>query len=301
MKAIVKEDRGVFLRDVPVPQPGDFSVLIRVVIAAYCRTDGYVAQNKISTKVPLILGHEFSGIVEKVGKNVKCVNKGDRVAVMPIFPHKDGRHLGPMLGMDVEGAFAEYVVVPEEAVYRIPHTITFLEAAYAEPVTASLAVLNAPIRAEQTGFILGNNRIAKLTQEILRLHGFKSVAMIAADALSSVASNSYDFVIETLVTTEAMSELIRIIKPHGVIILKSRQFSPIEISVGKIVQKDIELFGTYYGDFKEGIDLLASKKLNLEDIVGPVLNLEEAPAILMGKGNGYEDKKIFFQIDPCVE
>lgn len=301
MKAIIKERRGVFLRDIPIPKPGVFDVLIKVVIAAYCRTDGYVAQNKIKTKVPLVLGHEFSGIIEKVGKKVQRLKKGDRVAIMPILPNKDGHYLGPMLGMDVGGAFAEYVVVPERAVYKIPDKLSFIEAAYLEPVTSSLAVLKAPINKKQRGFILGQNRIAKLTQRILDIYGFKSIKMIAPDKLKNIPSNSYDFAIETLVTTKTMSELNRIIKPGGIIILKSRQFSPVEISIGKIVQKDMKLFGTYYGDFQKSIDLLVSKKLKVSDIFGPALGLQEAVKILKGKIDGYEEKKIFFQVNSCAE
>src|SRR3989304_2583925 len=117
MKAIVKEKNGVFMRDIPVPEIGATEVLVRVAVVAYCRTDGYVAGDRIKTKTPLILGHEFSGVIEKVGGGVSKFKKDDRVAVMPILPDAHGRYLGPMLGVDRDGAFAEYISVPEIAVY----------------------------------------------------------------------------------------------------------------------------------------------------------------------------------------
>src|SRR3989338_2726523 len=98
MRAIVKENEGVFLRDIPTPAIDPTDVLIRVAVVAYCRTDGYVAQDKIKTKIPLVLGHEFSGVVEKVGDKVIKFKMGDRVAIMPILPDANGRFLGPMLG-----------------------------------------------------------------------------------------------------------------------------------------------------------------------------------------------------------
>src|SRR3989338_11047735 len=112
MKAIIKDKKGLFLRQVPTPVPAATEILIKVIIAGYCRTDAYVTQGKIKTKMPMIPGHKFSGIVERVGKKVKRFKKGDRVAVMPILPDREGYYSGSMIGVDIDGAFAEYVVVP---------------------------------------------------------------------------------------------------------------------------------------------------------------------------------------------
>lgn len=154
MKAILKEKDGIFFRDIPIPSIGPTDVLIRVAVVAYCRTDSYVAQNKIKTKTPLILGHEFSGVIEKVGDKVTKFKKEDRVAIMPILPDANGRFLGPMLGVDRDGAFAEYVSVPEVAVYHIPVAVSFVEAAYLEPIAASTAILKISLRRGRKGFFL---------------------------------------------------------------------------------------------------------------------------------------------------
>lgn len=301
MKAIIKEKKGIFVRNIPIPQPRASDVLIKVMIAGYCRTDGYVAQDRIKTKTPLVLGHEFSGIIHSFGRNVRKFKKGDRVAVMPILRDRHGCYSGSMLGLDTHGGFAEYVCVPQESVYKIPDKLSFKEGAYLEPIAASLAVLKAPIKRNNMGLILGNNRIAKLTQKILKIYRFKSVKIIPENNLKRIASNSYDFAIETLLSTENLSELIRILKPNGIIILKSRQYSPVEVSIGRIVQKDLKIFGTYYGDFNEGIRLLESKKLNVKNIFGRVYKLEAALKILNGRIDKKENKKIFFNLNLCAE
>jgi len=298
MKAIVKDKNGLTLKDVPIPKIGDFDVLIKVKIAGYCRTDGYIAQNKIKAKLPLILGHEFSGLVEKIGKKVRGLKRGNRVAVMPIIPDRQGYFSGAMIGLDIHGAFAEYVSVPAITAHKIPDSLTFKEAAYLEPVAASLAVLKAPIRKKETGVILGKNRIAKLTLKILSIHGFNSMKLISETDLARVSASSYDFAIETLVNTNNFSQLVRIVRPGGIIILKSRRYDHIGISVGDIVKKNMKIFGTYYGSFGESIKLLKNNKLYVKDIFGKVVGLKDGLKILKGKLDDYEDKKIFF--DPTL-
>ncbi len=302
MKAIIKQKNGVCLKDIPTPTPGPSDVLVKVAVVGYCRTDGYVAQNKIkSKKLPLVLGHEFSGTIEAFGKKVKNFKKGDRVAIMPIIKDSHGHYSGPMLGVEHDGAFAEYVITPAASVHTIPVSMSFQEAAYLEPVTASLAVLKAPIKKDQRGLILGNNRIAILTQRILTIHGFRKTKRVSLDALQGVRTNFYDYAIETLITTDVLIELIRVVKPGGLIILKSRQYMPVELSIASLVRKDIRLFGTYYGSFEESIRLLARKKLKVDDIFGRTASLYEALDILKGPLDAFEEKKMFFDPSLCAE
>ena len=281
MKAIIKYKKGLVLGQVPMPLPKSGEVLVKVAIAGYCRTDAYVANNKIKTKTPLIPGHEFSGTVEKIGKAVRRFKKGD------------------MIGVDRDGAFAEYVSVPEVSLYKISPKLRFKDAAYLEPVAASLAVLKAPIRKKQRGFVLGDDRIAKLTHRIISSYGFKFSEMISLSRLKRRPDNFYDFAIETFASSENLAEIIRVVRPGGVIVLKSRGYAPVEIPLGMIVRKDLRLHGTYYGKFKDAIHLLESGKLKVNDILGPVLDLEDAIKILKGDIKKYGGKKLFFK--PCAE
>jgi threonine dehydrogenase-like Zn-dependent dehydrogenase len=300
MKAIIKEKEGVFLRDIPIPKIGNSEVLIKVAVVAYCRTDGYVAQDKIKTEVPLILGHEFSGVIEDIGSSVSKFKTGDRVAVMPILKDTDGYYTGKMLGVDLNGAFAEYVAVPEDSLYHIPEGMSFVHAAYLEPVAASLSIVNVPSIRKGRGFILGKNRIANLTKRIAELEGLGSIDIIPLEKLKSISDNEYDFCVETIATTDTLSDFTRIIKPGGTIVLKSRQYSPVEINVKKIVQKDLKLIGTQYGDFQMGMDLVSSGKLKVDDFF-EVLEFEAAVQVLISDSSLYEEKKLFFNTRLCAE
>ncbi len=149
MKAIVKDSKGVGLRDFPKPNilnPND--ILIKIALCGLCRTDLNVANGKIKCHEPLVLGHEFSGSIEAIGATVRGFDLGDRVAVMPILFCEDcsecqlNRHStctnATMLGMHHHGAFAEYIAVPSKSVYKIPETLSYKKAAYLEPITDPL-------------------------------------------------------------------------------------------------------------------------------------------------------------------
>jgi L-iditol 2-dehydrogenase len=273
-------------------------VLIRVALAGLCRTDIYVAESRIPSKNPLILGHEFSGFVEKTLGDGGALKQGDRVAVMPWFAATDRRLLdgrpsyaaATMMGIDHDGAFSEFVVAPAKVVYRLPGGVSLMQGAYMEPVAAALAVLNAAIRPEQKGLIFGDNRISRLTERILLAKGFADAAVCGDD--EDLPENDYDFVIETLATTETMRKIVRAVKPGGRIVLKSRQHAPVAFDINLLVRKDITLEAVSYGDFQEGIDLVASGKLKVDDLFGDVFLLDQFETAFAESRRG-ESMKLF--------
>jgi len=300
MKALIKTETRVSLQDIAPPslQPGE--ALIRVALSGICRTDIYVAQGKIATKAPLVLGHEFSGRVAAVAGDVTGLAPGTRVAVMPLFP--DQRHAplpnglpshadAPMLGLHRDGSFAEYVAVPAHAVYPIPDNMTWQQAAYIEPVAASLAVAQARITPAQKGLIYGDNRISRLTERCLRAKGFDNIALCAAG--ETLEADTYDYIVETLATTETLRDMIAAVKPGGRIVLKSRQNKDVSVNINALVTKDITMEAVSYGGFQEAIDLISSGALRVDDLFGGVYGLEDYAAAFGAEERG-ENKKIFF-------
>jgi L-iditol 2-dehydrogenase len=191
MKALVKDKDTVLVREMPSPTlQSDHEVIIQVERAGLCRTDVYVAEGRIAAPDPLILGHEFAGIIRVLGDQVTTLRVGDRVTVNPMLACGlcptclAGNPLScqhsRFLGVHQHGAFAEYIAVPAMAVYPLPDGVTFTQGAYTEPVAASLAVLKAGIEAHEKGLIYGDNRIAHLTKQILEVYGFADVAVCDA-------------------------------------------------------------------------------------------------------------------------
>ena len=139
MKALVKEkpEPGLWLADLPVPEIGPDDVLVKVLKTGICGTDVHIfnwdewAQKTIPT--PMTIGHEYSGVIAEVGANVKRLRIGQRVSGeghvvgMRSRAARGGRyHLDPEtrgIGVDIPGAFAEYVRVPAFNIVPLPDDV----------------------------------------------------------------------------------------------------------------------------------------------------------------------------------
>ena len=140
MKALVKPaaERGLVLRDVPIPTIRDDEVLIRVRYAGVCGTDVHIyewdAWAASRCKPPFVVGHEFAGEVVEVGKLVDSVSVGDRVTAeghivddRSIVSRTGNAHVDPatrIIGVDRDGCFAEYIAMPATNVWHLDDAIS---------------------------------------------------------------------------------------------------------------------------------------------------------------------------------
>jgi L-iditol 2-dehydrogenase len=305
MKALVKEGSEVSVQLIPRPNlNSDNDILIKVKTAGLCRTDLYVAEGKIQSLNPLVLGHEFSGIIQEIGDNVSHLKPGNRVTVNPQVPCGkcsicvNGRETycqnSSFLGVHRQGAFAEYIVVPATTVHLLPENVDFKTGAYTEPLAASLAVLKANIEPNEKGLIYGDNRISHLTLKLLKAYGFLDVTIYNAESNKELNADSYDFIIETLVTTEALNVMLQALRPRGKIIFKSRQHQPIALNVNEILKKEPIFHAVNYGSFEEALSLMASQQIDLSDIFGEEFEIEDFEKAFSASKQG-ESRKLFFR------
>lgn len=302
MRALIKDGSFFGVRETERPEViSDDDVIIKVAMAGLCRTDVFVAEGTIKAKEKLVLGHEFSGTVVEAGKKVKKVKKDDRVTVMPVIPcgkckecsiDKNKCQNVTMLGVDHDGCFAEYIRVPESAVYKIPDNLSFKAGAYIEPLAASLAVIKADLPKNGKGLIYGKNRIAELTRRVLQAHGFTDVSIYDESLGIELEQNSYDFITETIANTSSMEKIIDAVKPGGKIIIKSRKYEMVGINFAKVVRKEISFQAVNYGDFEETIKLMASGNLQVDDLLGNVYDFDEFKDVFANARKS-EEKKIF--------
>ena len=262
MNAVVREGGLARIARVPRAEAPEGWVRLRVLLAGICRTDIYAADGSLPVAEGRILGHELVGELES----------GERATVSPIVPCGDcaaclasHRCFSPkMLGVGVDGAFAEWVVVPEGCVHRVPRELPLRRAAYVEPVAASLAVLRAPIRPEQRGLVLGAGRITSLTTRILAMRGFSRLTTSGVEG--PVEEGAFDFVVETAATSDVLDAALRAVRPGGVVVLKSRPPQRTPLDVARAVQKDVTLAAVSYASFEESIALVA--ELAVDDLLG---------------------------------
>lgn len=286
----MKEGREISVQLIPRPQLIDAqSVIVRVLIAGLCRTDLYAAEGKIKVCNPLVLGHEFSGIIEEVGAEVEGYKPGQRVTVNPVLPCFNCKlcltgqqafcQESTFLGVDRCGCFAEFVCVPQSALLLLPEGISDLAAAYTEPVAASLAVLKAGIKSSERGLIYGKNRFSQLMEQILSAESINNV-QVFDPSIDRIEDSAFDYVIETSVSTEAIPQMVRAIKPGGKIILKSRQYEPIAIKMTELLKKEPVMHVVNYGSFEDAVNWLASGKIDVDTLVDGVYDLEDYAKVL---------------------
>jgi threonine 3-dehydrogenase len=198
MQAVVKAHAapGIELREVPVPTPGPGEVLVRVQAASVCGTDLHIfnwdpwAQGRIHP--PLIPGHEFAGAVAGVGRGVTTVKEGDlvsaemHVACGKCMQCRTGQaHICQhvrILGVDADGAFASYAIIPETNIWKLSPEIPPEYASLLDPLgNAVHTVLAGPIAA-QTVAVTGCGAIGLFSIAVAKACGAAKVFAIEVNA-----------------------------------------------------------------------------------------------------------------------
>lgn len=195
-----KEPGSVELRELPVPDIGEEDVLLKVEAAAICGSDLHQYAGKQSWKVnyPVILGHEFAGVVAKLGVRVKGFTQGDRVvsetaAQLPpdsAFIRRGLYNLDPGrlgFGYGVNGAMASFVKVPARCLHRLPESLAMEKAALTEPccVAYNAVCCNSHPRPGDTIAIIGPGPIGLLCAAMAKLSGVGHLIVIGVPADAS--------------------------------------------------------------------------------------------------------------------
>ena len=190
MKALVLEQYKQFqlASDYPEPEIGPHEVLIRVRSCGICGSDVHGFDGSSGRRVPpIIMGHEASGEIARVGSAVSKLAEGDRVTFDSMiscgqcfYCRKGTPNLcdsRQVLGVSCDeyrrhGAFAEYVSVPEHIVYKMPDGLSFDHAAMVEPVSVAVHAVNiTPLSLGDTALVVGAGMIGLLTLQALRAAG----------------------------------------------------------------------------------------------------------------------------------
>jgi threonine dehydrogenase-like Zn-dependent dehydrogenase len=184
ISAYLKAHYQFELRDIPIPSIGEDDVLIKVKACAFCGHEKILADYAATDWVPF--GHEISGIVEKVGRNVRNVGIGDQIVVEtstfnPLSgPSRDGR---VDLDTDVlnyivprgEMGFAEYTAVPAALCVKYEN-MSFVEASMIEPLGVAMDLFKtADIRLNESILVLGLGPIGLMALQLAKAAGAKRI------------------------------------------------------------------------------------------------------------------------------
>lgn len=194
-----KEPYSVELRELPIPGIGEEDVLLAVQAVGVCGSDVhmYAGTQGWNLQYPVVLGHEFCGVIAKAGARVRSFKEGDRVASetageLPpdsAYLRRGLYNLEPKrlgFGGGVDGAMAQFVKVPERCLHRLPASLSFEKAALTEPccVTYNAVCVNSHVRAGDSVAVIGPGPIGLLCAVMAKLSGAGHLLVIgvAADA-----------------------------------------------------------------------------------------------------------------------
>ncbi len=195
MTGVVQYDlqpHAVELRELPIPQIGEDEILLQVGAVSVCGSDvhQYHGTQSWPVRTPVVLGHEFGGIVAKTGKRVRGFKEGDRVVSETaaticgecLYCRSGEYNLCPQrkgFGYGINGAMANFVRVPERCLHHIPDSLTFERAALTEPccVAYNCVAVKSRIRPGDTVVVLGPGPIGLLCAEMARLNGAGTLIM----------------------------------------------------------------------------------------------------------------------------
>lgn len=198
MKALVKYAKGdgyTEIKEMPKPVLSAGEVLIQVKYVGICGSDIHIYHDNVSYQInyPIILGHEFAGIIEEITPQVKDFKIGDRVTVEThaqycgkcLMCRNNNYHLCKErkgYGLQVNGAFAKYIKAKEQILHHIPENITLKEAALTEPlcVAFNLMVKNLALQPGDIVMIIGPGPIGLFCTQIAKIAGASEIIVVGS-------------------------------------------------------------------------------------------------------------------------
>ncbi|MFO7636205.1 MAG: zinc-dependent alcohol dehydrogenase family protein [Clostridia bacterium] len=323
MKGAVFEGKNIMnIKEIPMPEPGHGDVLVQVKACGICGTDLHIykgAEGAAPTPPGTVLGHEFSGLVEKTGEGVVSVMPGDRVSVNPnescehCMACKQGRahfcenRIG--YGTTVHGGFAQYCLVKEKQLHKIPDHVDYMEAAMGEPVACCLhGMERSGIRTGSRVLILGAGTIGLIMLQLARLMGALQVAVtdpveakrakamkLGADLcidphkenvgqiLEENGFHPIDSVIECVGQPATMEQAIGYVGTGGTVLLfgLAAPQDMIPLRPFDLFKKEITITSSFINPYtqEKALELIASGQVNVRElIVGtvPLKDMEKA-------------------------
>jgi L-iditol 2-dehydrogenase len=306
--------------DVPEPRIGPEEVLVEVKACGICGSDVHGVDGSTGRRVPpLIMGHEAAGVVAEVGSGVSGLGVGQRVTFdsmiscgrchfcrrgeINLCDHR--RVLGvscPEFRQD--GAFAQYVAVPQHIVYALPEQVSFERAAMVEPVSVAVhGVGRLPIRLGDTAVVVGSGMIGLLAVQALRAAGCGRIIAVDQDrrrldlacrlgADQSISTRDADAVAEILRRTDGrgadvaveavgipltVAAAVRSVRKGGSVALVGNLSPQVELALQAVVTREVTLYGSCAsaGEYPACLEMIARGTIDVDSLTSAVAPLAE--------------------------
>ncbi len=316
MKAVkFYNKRDVRIEEVEVKKVKENEVKIEVEWCGICGSDlhEYLAGPMAYKNIPLIFGHEFSGRIVEIGENVSHVKMGDRVTVEPIVscgacvncqkglynlcPNRQG------YGISLDGAFAEYIVVKDNTVHKLPENLDYDIAALAEPTAVALhAVRQSQLKIGDTCAVFGTGPIGLLAIQAARAAGASKIIAVevseerrakamelgathtinpveenAVEVIQALTNGGVDVAYDAAGVEPTFLAGLASVKAGGELMIISLWEKPVTFNPNMMIvaEKKINSIMGYRHNFAEVLDLLANRTIDGEAIITKRISLDE--------------------------
>lgn len=299
MKALVFDGNLHLRHDVSRPARAAGEALIKVCMAGICQTDleiirGYMAFHGIP-------GHEFVGVVEEsdnpslMGKRVvgeiNCVCGSCENCSAGLHRHCSRRTVMGIAGRD--GAFAEYLVLPEKNIYPVPAAVSNEEAVFIEPLAACFRILEqVAIEKKHTVLVLGDGRLGLLCSQVLKTAQCQVTLLgrhweklslvdglgIKTGLIDETAGELFDVAVDCTGSPDGIGFALQATKPRGIIVVKTTTAARRGLDLNSVVINEIRLLGSRCGPFPPAIQALEKKEIQVAPLISHVFAFDDALA-----------------------
>ncbi len=299
--------------DLPAPEPGPGEVRLRVKACGICGSDLHGMDGSSGRRIPpLVMGHEASGTVDAVGEGVTAWRADDRVTFDSTVwcgecgYCREGRvnlcDSRQVVGVACaefrrDGAFAEFVVVPQRILHRLPEGISFEEAAFAEPVGVALhAVKRAGEVSGRTALVVGAGLIGLLVVQALKRAGAAKVIAVdldegrlrlarelgADEVFVSGAGSVFevDVAMEVVGAAPTVDLAVRSVRKGGRVVLVGNLAPEVPLPLQVVVTRELDVVGTcaIAGEYPEALAAIASGGIRVKPLISASVGLEDGPS-----------------------
>lgn len=307
------EPGSVEIREVAAPEIGPDDVLVEVAAVGVCGSDlhQWTASHSWPVNYPVVLGHEFAGVVAQAGANVKNWSEGDRIAsetaaVIDLDNPMSRRglyNLDPTrkgFGYGVDGAMTRFARVPSRCLHRVPDGLALEKAALTEPccVAYNSVIGNSRINPGDRVLVIGPGTIGILCAAVAKLAGgdvavlglesdtarFEVAKQYGCETLTDASDWAMqrdglgaDVVIDAAGVSATLKLALQLVRPAGWITKVGWGPKPLDFSIDPLVQKNVTLQGSFshhWTIWERVLALLTSGQLDVAPIIGGTWSLQ---------------------------
>jgi threonine dehydrogenase-like Zn-dependent dehydrogenase len=300
MRALVLDPGPVFRADYPDPQPSAGESLVRVRTAGICGTDLELAKGYMAYRG--IPGHEFVGAVvdsaakaligKRIAGEINSACGQCDLCLANMERHCPHRTVLGILGRN--GAFAEYLTLPDRNLVELPDAIPDEVGAFVEPIAAAYEILEqVHFGRNEKVLILGDGRLgavvgltlwAEAYDPVIGGHHAEKLDLLAALGLKAESEQhlhpGFDTVIDCTGDANGLKRAIELVRPRGRIILKSTAAISADLNLAPLVINEISVIGSRCGRFAPAVEARASGKIDPRPLISAIYPLTDSLAAL---------------------